>query len=63
MRWIQILAVAGLTGAVGLFASGFAANLAVNWYDVNAFEGAPQLFVAFVALVGLTAGGVVGIPR
>jgi hypothetical protein len=61
MRWMHILAVAVLTGVVGLVASGFAANLAVNWYDVNAFEGAPQFFVAFVALVGLVAGGVVGI--
>ena len=57
---MHILAVAALTGVVGLFASGFAANLAVDWYDVNAFEGAPQFFVASIALIALIAGGVVG---
>jgi hypothetical protein len=38
MRWMHILAVAVLTGVVGLFASSVAASLAVHWYDVNAFE-------------------------
>ena len=53
--------VAMLTGIVGLVASAFAANLAVNWYDVNAFEGAAGFFVAGFALIGLIVGGVVGL--
>jgi hypothetical protein len=60
-RGLHTLAVATLTGIVGLFASGFAASLAVNWYDVNAFEGAPQFFVACIALAGSLAGAVVGL--
>lgn len=61
MSWIASLMVALLTGIVGLVASAFAANLAVNWYDVNAFEGAPGFFVAGFALIGLIVGGVVGL--
>jgi hypothetical protein len=61
MRWRQVLAVALATGVVALVASALAANLAIHWYDVNAFEGAPQFFIVILALAGALAGAVVGV--
>jgi hypothetical protein len=61
MTWKRVVAVTALTGIVGLLSSAVAGNLASGWYDFNAFEGAPQFFVALIALGGLIGGGIVGL--
>ena len=61
MRWKQTLAFGALGAIAGLIAGGVAGNLIVQWYDFNAFEGAPQFFAACIALLGSMSGAIVGV--
>ncbi|HTV00263.1 MAG TPA: hypothetical protein VMF13_07000, partial [Luteitalea sp.] len=51
MSWLSSLFIALLAGLVGLFAGGFAADLAVGWYRISSFEGGSGYFVVGMALV------------
>ncbi|AHG93882.1 hypothetical protein J421_6347 (plasmid) [Gemmatirosa kalamazoonensis] len=61
MSWPGSIAIALLTGVVGMLAAGYVANLAVGWYRVSSFEGGAGYMVVGLALVGGVAGVVVGL--
>ena len=61
MGWLASLAIALLTGILSLFASGFVAALAVDWYRISSFEGGSGFFVVFLAMFGGMAGTVIGL--
>lgn len=61
MTWPGSLVVTVLTGIVGMLVSGFVANLAAGWYRMSSFEGASGYFVVAMALLGLVAGGGIGL--
>ena len=61
LSWPASLAVAVLTAATGAFAAGVVASLAVDWYRVSSFEGRSGYFVVAYGLLGLVAGGVLGL--
>ena len=52
VSWSSTLLVAFIAAGVGLFVSGYLANLAVSWYRISSFEGASGYFVVFTALGG-----------
>lgn len=52
MPWLISIIVSLITGAVGLLAAGWIANLCVSWYSVTSREGAAGYFVVFTALLG-----------
>ena len=56
--WGRSLLIALITGIVGLVTSAFAANLAIEWYQVPAYEGTGIFFVAPFAFLGLLAPAV-----
>ena len=51
----------GLTAAIGLFAAGLVAALAVDWYRVSSFEGGSGYFVVLMALAGGFGGFLIGL--
>jgi hypothetical protein len=59
--WGRSLLIALITGIVGFVTSAFAANLAIEWYQVPAYEGTGIFFVAPFAFLGLLAGCVAGL--
>lgn len=61
MSWGLSLLVGLLTAVVGLFVSGFVANLAVGWYRISSFEGGSGYFVVGMALLGGIASLAIGI--
>jgi hypothetical protein len=61
MSWLSTIGVALVTATVGMFVSGYVANLAVGWYRVSGFEGGSGYFMVALALLGLVVGAVVGI--
>jgi len=61
VSWPGSIAIALLTGVVGVLAAGYVANLAVSWYRVSSFEGGAGYMVVGLALVGGVAGVVVGL--
>ena len=61
MSWGLSVLVGLLTAVVGLFVSGFVANLAVGWYRISSFEGNSGYFVVGMALLGGIASLVIGI--
>lgn len=52
MSWTSTLLAACVASGVGLFVSGYLANLAVSWYRISSFEGGSGYFVVFAALGG-----------
>jgi hypothetical protein len=61
MNWKTSLLVALLAGLAGMFASGFLAAMAVDWYHIPGREGESGYFVVLLALLGLIAGAAIGI--
>jgi hypothetical protein len=61
MNWTTSLLVALLAGLAGMFASGFLAAMAVDWYHIPGREGESGYFVVLLALLGLIAGAAIGI--
>ncbi|MEZ4587523.1 MAG: hypothetical protein R2909_14090 [Gemmatimonadales bacterium] len=61
MTWLSSLGVAVLTGLLGLLVAGYLAARAVSWYRISSFEGQSGYFVVALALLGLVAGGLVGL--
>ncbi len=61
MSWLASIFVAILTAAAGAAASGFVASLCVDWYHVSSREGASGYFVVLLGLLGLIAGGIIGL--
>jgi hypothetical protein len=61
MSWPASLAVALLTGVLGLVAAGYVMSLCVRWYRISSFEGGSGYAVIGVALVGGVAGTVLGL--
>ncbi len=52
MSWTSTVFAALVAAGVGLFVSGFFANMAVSWYRISSFEGGSGYFVVFTALGG-----------
>lgn len=61
MSWLLSLAIAVITGLVGMLLGGFVANLAVSWHRISSFEGGSGYFVIGMALLGLIGGAIVGL--
>jgi len=59
--WGRSLLIALITGIVGFVTSASAANLAIEWYQVPAYEGTGIFFVVPFAFLGLLAGCVAGL--
>jgi hypothetical protein len=61
MGWLASFTVAFLTAGAGCFAAGSIAILAVDWYNIPGREGESGYFVVLIALLGLVAGGAIGL--
>ena len=61
MSWLSTIFIALITGAVGLFLSGYVASLAVSWYRISSFEGGSGYFVVLTAIGGMVFGLVLGV--
>ncbi len=61
MGWLLSLGVSLFTGIVTLVASGFVADVATKWFNVNEREGGRGYAVVFLALLGFVAGCVIGL--
>jgi hypothetical protein len=61
MGWLVSIAVALLTGALGLVGAGAVANACVSWYRISGFEGKSGYFVIGMALLGGIAGTIAGL--
>ena len=61
MSWPASLAVGVLTAAAGALVAAVVASLVVDWYRVSGFEGGSAYFVVGFGLLGLVAGGVLGL--
>jgi hypothetical protein len=59
--WGLSVLLALIAGIVGFVTSSFAANSAIEWYQVPAYEGTGIFFVAPFALLGLLAGCLAGL--
>jgi hypothetical protein len=60
-QWGHSLLLTLVAGIVGLVTSAYAANLAIAWYQVPAYEGTGIFFVAPFALVGVIVGFLAGL--
>ncbi len=61
MSWPLSIFIGLLSAAVGCLGAGVVAGLCVGWYRISSFEGASGYFVAFMALLGMLGGLIVGI--
>ncbi|HEU5219119.1 MAG TPA: hypothetical protein VFU23_10700, partial [Gemmatimonadales bacterium] len=61
MSWPASILSAILTAALGMFASGFVAMLAVDWYHISSREGASGYFAVAIGLLGFIAGLLIGL--
>ena len=59
--WGQSALLALVAGIVGFVTSSFAANRAIEWYQVPAYEGTGIFFVAPFAFLGLFFGCLAGL--
>jgi hypothetical protein len=55
------LLIAALCAALGLFVSGYIANLCVSWYHISKMEGGAGYFVIFMAALGAVIALVLGL--
>jgi hypothetical protein len=61
MSWPLSIAVAVLSGALGLLAGGLVMVACVRWYRISSFEGASGYAVGAVALLGALLGVILGL--
>ncbi len=60
MSWIKALACGLLCAAAGAACGGYIANQCAGWYRISSREGASGYFIILIGLVGLVAGGMIG---
>lgn len=61
MNWLLRMAAGLLTAVVAGILSAVLASLCVDWYQMSSFEGTSGYFVAFMVLLGLLGGLLIGV--